>query len=381
MYRREKRIISLLLPGRIIVFFNTSLLRRPVKIIKILKEMGKKSENSRDITSHGLLLFIYQRRVPLLTVTLAALVVSVVVSLLITPRYSSSVTIYPSPVSGISRSLIGSDLSRVDMMSFGQESDAERLLQLLQSDVIRDRMIERYNLMEHYGINENSRYPYTALNRKYNSNVNFGKTRYMAIDIEVQDTDPAVAASMANDIAAYVDSVMNHMMRDRALRSLAIVEEEYRRLKQDVSVLEDSLRKIREMGIIDYESQAEVLNEAYAAAVLNRDTAGINFFSEKLGMLSSYGGAYINLRDNLVLHLEKLNELRSFVDEARINAEGFMPYKYVVSDAREAEKKSYPVRSVIVAASTVSAFLLTLFALLLTDAFRRQVLVRAKKTG
>ncbi len=340
--------------------------------------MGKKSKAGKNLASPGLLLFIYRRRVSLVIVTVTALIISVIVSLLITPRYRSGVILYPATFTSMSRSLMGPAAVRGDIMNFGLESDSERILQVLQSETIRNKMIEKYDLMEHYGIDREGRFPYTALNRKYNNNVRSRKTQYMAIEIEVLDTDPAIAASMANDMAAYVDSVVNRMLMERASLSLGIVEEEYSRLKQEVELLQDSMRIIGEMGVIDYETQAEVLNNAYANAILNRDTASIQFFGERLKTLTDYGAIYVSLRDNLTLRNERLNDLKTVYDETRINANRAIPYKFIVDEASEAEKKSYPVRSLIVAASTMSAFIFTLFLLLLADAFRRQVLPRIK---
>lgn len=340
--------------------------------------MGKKSKVSKDLESSGLLLFMFHRRVPLLIITLAAVVVSLVVSLLITPRYKSNVILYPGNLGSVSRSLIAPAHMRGDIMRFGQESDAERLLQVLHSNTIRTYIIDKYDLMEHYGIKESSRFPRTELNSKLDNNVRFRKTEYMAIEIEVLDEDPSVAAAMADDIAGYLDSVMNNILRDRAYSSFKIVEEEYLRLEQEIDLIRDSLRKIREIGVVDYESQAEVLNDAYAKAILNRDTSSINFFRDKLRTLSAYGGAYVSLRDKLLYQTEKLSEIKSVYNEARIDAERMIPHTFIVENATEAEKKTYPVRSLIVVVSTVSAFLLAFFTLLLADAVKRKVLVHGK---
>ena len=336
--------------------------------------MGRRSRVSKNIDSAPLLLFIYRNRVPVLAITLAGFILSVIISLVITPRYRSAVVIYPATFTSMSRSIMGPSETRGDIMDFGREADTERLLQVLHSETIRRGIINKYDLMSHYGIKEDSRFPYTALNRKFDNNVRFRKTPYMAIEIEVLDADPVIAADMANDIALYLDSVMSFMFRERALMSLAIVEQEYIRLQEEVRMLEDSLGRIRELGVINYEAQSEVINNAYATAILGKDAASTDFFSGRLKLLSAYGGAYVSIRDYLTYRHEKLNELKAAYDEARIDAEKIMPYKYVIEKAGVAEKKTYPVRSMIVVISTVSAFLLALFMVLLTDAFRRQIL-------
>ncbi|TVR75014.1 MAG: hypothetical protein EA408_01200 [Marinilabiliales bacterium] len=341
--------------------------------------MIKKKKLKGDIETSGLLLFVWQRRIPLIAITALALVASVIVSLLITPRYSSSVILYPTPMTTLSRSLLGPGTSRDELMTFGREADGERILQILQSNAIRDRVIEKYNLMEHYGINWEGRFPITALHKQFERNVRFRKTQYMAIEIEVRDADPQIAAEMANEIAGYIDSVMNLMTRDRAISSLAIIEDEYRSLNREIASVEDSLRKIRELGILDYESQSEVYTHAYATAVRMRDTASIEFFRQRIDRLTRYGGISLVLTEHQKNLTTRLGELSDAVAEARIDAERTLPYKYVVNEAFAAEKKSYPVRSLIVAVSTISAFLLTLFGLIFADSFRKQVLMRKRK--
>ena len=333
------------------------------------------------MSSGGLIHFTWQHRVTLITVTAAALVVSVIVSLLITPRYRSEVILYPAAFTSLSRSLTGPAAARGDMMSFGVESDGERLLQVLQSEVIRERIIDKYNLMEHYGISGRSSYPRTALNRKYDNNVRAGKTRYMAVSIEVLDADPVVAASMANDIAAYADSVMNSILRERAVLALRTAGNEYSRLQSEVDALQDSLRRIAGMGVIHYETQSEILTQAYTEAVLSNNTEGIEYFRGRLENLSEYGSLHLSLRETLEQRTERLNELKSVYDDALINAETVIPYKFIIDEASVAEKKTYPVRSLIVAVSVIGAFLFTLFALVLTDAFKREILAGSKKHG
>ena len=56
-----------------------------------------------------------------------------------------------------------------------------------------------------------------------------------------------------------------------------------------------------------------------------------------------------------------------------------MPQKFVVSDAYKAEKKSYPVRWLIVVITTFSALLLTLFLIIVIENISKSSLVKIKK--
>jgi len=86
---------------------------------------------------------------------------------------------------------------------------------------------------------------------------------------------------------------------------------------------------------------------------------------ERLEVLAEYGTAYVSLREGLQFDLRQLSILKLKYNEAKMDAEEFLPQKYIVNKAFKAEKKSYPVRWLIVFlscfSSTLLAFLLLLF--------------------
>ena len=84
------------------------------------------------------------------------------------------------------------------------------------SEPIRTRIIEKYNLMEHYEIDPEEKYPLTQLYEMYKSNIKFSLTEYMSVEISVMDSDPEISAAIANDISDLVDTVFNSMKKKRA---------------------------------------------------------------------------------------------------------------------------------------------------------------------
>ena len=59
--------------------------------------------------------------------------------------------------------------------------------------------------------------------------------------------------------------------------------------------------------------------------------------------------------------------------EARLQAEQDLPYKFVVEKAVPPEKKAYPNKSLIVIVSTFSALLLALIVLIVIDNIKERV--------
>lgn len=323
-------------------------------------------KGNEDFDSTNFLVFLYHWRKPLTVVVVAALVASILFSSpwFIVPKYKSTVIMFPTSTNSISKALLSKNAGeKQDVMQFGEEEQTEQMLQILNSNKIKDRIIEKYELMKHYDISENSQYKNTKLFRAYENNIEFRRTEFMAVKISVLDRDADTAALIANDIAELLDSTKNAMQKERALKAFRIVEAEYLELKSEVQVMEDSLTRLRELGVHDYESQAEMINQQYAIELARGNRSGVNALEDKLEILAKYGGPYVSIRDALEHEKKQLSEVKAKYEESRIDAQEVLPQKFVVSSAYAAEKKSYPIRWIIVLVSTLSAFILAVLIL------------------
>jgi len=325
-----------------------------------------------NFDSFDLIAFIKQKFKILFIICIVAAIVSAVVALLIENKFKSTVILFPTSSGSVSKALMTDNASSKGILVFGEEEEVEQMQQVLQSDEIRDRIVTKYNLRKHYEIQDNSEFPMTELANTYNSNINIRRTEFMSVEINVLDKDPQIAANIANDIASYLDTVMNRMQKDRARMALEVVEREYSDLIHQISILEDSLVRLREYGIYDYESQAEVYSDAYAQAVAKQNVSGAKLLEEKLQVLAKYGGAYISIRDFLEHEKKQLSAIKSKYAEAKVDATQNLPHKFIVNSAAVAERKSYPVRWLIVVVSTGAAGFLALIALIIIDIFRKK---------
>ena len=335
--------------------------------------VSKFAENG-DFDSSGFIFFLYFWRKPLIIITILAIIASILFSSpwFITPKYKSTVILFPVATNSISKALISQQSGiKEDVLGFGEEEQAEQMLQILNSNLIRDRIVKTFGLLDHYGIDEESKYKYTRLIREYESNVSFRRTEYMAVMISVLDTDPQMAADIANTIAELVDSTKNHMQKERAVRAFNIVEKEYLSLQNEISAIVDSLRVIGKLGVNDYESQSEVINQQLAIALRNGDMSAVTALEGKLDVLAEYGGAFLSLKNTLEFKSEQLTLLKTKYQEAKVDSEAELPQKFVVNSAFKAEKKSYPIRWIIVVVTTLSALLLAILIIIVIDNFSK----------
>ncbi|HEY4797561.1 MAG TPA: Wzz/FepE/Etk N-terminal domain-containing protein [Bacteroidia bacterium] len=328
------------------------------------------SEHKNFINSTYLLAFFYKWRKAIIAVGVLAVISSTTVAFMIPEKYKSTVILFPATSVSISKSLMSQNpSSNADLLHFGEEDDMERMLQVLNSEEIRDRIVKKYKLEEHYGIEKDNKYRKTLLRQEYDDNILFKKTEFMSVKIEVLDRDPQIASYIANDIASLYDSSMVRMKRSRAEDAFRIVEREYKLLQQEIIGKEDSLHKLMLLGVNDYESQAERLNEALGKAIVEGKTAAAAELEQKIKTLSAYGTAYMGLRDNLYRMREQLNILKDKYEEAKVDAQQSISEKFVVDKAFPAEKKSYPVRWIIIVVATLASLIIAVLAIALFENF------------
>ena len=314
--------------------------------------------------------FLYKWRKTLFIIGIAAALISALLSspVFITPLYKSTVILYPASSNSISKSLLNENASaKQDILEFGEEEQTEQMLQILNSNRIRDKVIAKFNLAEHYGIEPGSKYEQTNLYNSFESRISFKRTEYMAVKISVLDKDPQMAADMANEIAALLDSVKNDMQKERAMKGFKIVEAEYLLLKAEVKTMEDSLTQLRKLGVHDYETQAEMMNQQLAMEIAKGNTRGINALEDKLKVLATYGGFYVSIRDALEHEKKQLSYIKARYEESKIDAYQEIPQKFVVENAYKAERIAYPIIWMNVLLSTFSALLAGLFVIFVLE--------------
>jgi len=337
-------------------------------------------EQSRNTySSKYLCKLLVEYRKPLLIILAAAAVLAVIFSSrhFITPLYKSTTIIYPTSSNSISKVLISTTYqSEKDIMNFGEDEQTEQMLQVLNSNRVRDKVISRFNLMEHYDIKPDSKYPYTRLNKLYDSRIKFRRTEYNAVKITVLDSDAALSARIANEIAEIFDSTMNQMQKEVAVEAFRIVEQEYNTLCNEMNMLEDSLNTLRKLGVFDYESQVEMLSQQLAVELGKGNNQGVKNIQEQLDILAEYGGASYAINERLDNDRLQLSLVKSKYEEAKVDATEFIPHKFVVTSAFQAERKAYPVRWIIVVVTVLSTLLLLIFCIVAYDRskdfFRRE---------
>lgn len=334
--------------------------------------MNSNMEEKREFDSSNLIFFVIKWRKPLIITAIAAAIISAGISLTLDNKYLATTIFFPAQSSSLSKAVMTLDMAaKNDISTFGEEEQAEAMLQILNSDKIRWRIWGKYNLMEHYKIDPTDKLAGTKLSLKWEGNVSYKRTEFNSIRVDVLDTDPQMAADIANEIADLVDSTKNEMLRERAVQALVVIEKEYNDLKEYMQNMDDSLTVLRKKGVHEYEKQIEGISKVYYEALAAGKSNVVSTLEAKLDTLARYGSAYKSMTENLEYLRERLALLRGKYDEARVDATQTVSHKFTVNRATPAEKKAYPVRSLIVIVSTLSALLFAILVIIALENVQR----------
>lgn len=296
----------------------------------------------------------------LLTVAIVALVLSAAFSssYVITPKYKSFAVLYPA-----------------NIIPMGVETPTEQMLQVLESDNIRDSIISLYNLYESYNINPEALASKTALIREYQSNVSFRKTEYESVVVEVLDADPETARDMVNSVIYFFNKKERLLQKEKAMELVQILGEQVSKKKFEMDSAEAVLASIRQdYGILDYSLQTEYATERYLEVI---STPGKQSAAKEieplLEALKEKGGDFISLNEHLWRIRGSYNDLKEQMEAAVRDVEKNLTYCNIITNPVVADKKAYPIRWLIVLVSVVSTLLMTLLFLSILENVRGAV--------
>ena len=276
---------------------------------------------------HNTTIRFFRRWWKLLTgVFIVALIASVVVSLLITPRFKSTATLFPTNSNRLSKAIMDYHYS-LDFMDYGIERDCEYCIQILLSESMERDVCKRFNLMEHYGINPDDPHKFFKLHEQYRGNVNVKRTEYLGVEVSVLDVDPQWAADMANYIATNYDTVCHRIHHDRAVDAADIMSGVCQKLGQEIQLLQDSLKR----------------NPQYALGLTK-------LIDEKCAQLA---------------------DLQTRAAQTEVDMNENVSYKFMLDQAVASDKKAYPKRSIIVLLGAFGTLIMCILVLLLLDATKK----------
>ncbi len=285
-------------------------------------------------------------------ITVVSIIVSIVFSsnFFIRPTYKSFAIVYPS-----------------NIISYSSETPSEQLLQLLESSDIRNLVVSKFKLAAHYRIDTSSKSGLFDLISAYQSNVEVRQSQFNSIEIKVFDTDAQIACDMVIEIINALNLKVRSLQREKTKEILSIVNNQLLVKKKQVDSVNSILQELRiKYQLLDYEVQVKEVTKNYLKAQSNRTSEeNLKDIDALMQNLKEKGGEYYQMKETFDILLDSYNSSKLEHDKVTSDLNKILTYTNIVSKPYPANKKSYPIRWIIVLASIVSANLFLLLALIM----------------
>lgn len=316
--------------------------------------------NSKNIIG-----IVLKWKIQLMVVVVAAILLSVLFSspIFITPLYKSNCLLYPSNIS-----------------PYSDESETEQSVQIFQSRDIRDTVVKRYDLANHWGIDSSYSHFESTLVWEYSQRVRINKTPFGAVEIEVWDQDPI----MARDVILAMLDAYNKKIRYMHREKFGEVVLNYNYIMGVRKGYLDSLKgRAQELGvkygILEYQSQTREVMRAYLG------TGGGSVRSaEAKAMkknLEEKGGEMLMLSEMMRAESEAFSTMKMDADRALLDYNRNYTYVNVLSKPFVPDKKGYPIRWLIVVFSTLAAFFMAILIIGLIEQSKFRSLANTGNEG
>lgn len=279
-------------------------------------------------------------------------------SMFIRPKFKSFAQVYPA-----------------NLQKYSDESATEQMLQFLESGVIRDSLCAKFDLAKRYGIEADDPHFKDLLYREYNDNVHFKKTKYESVEISVLDYTPDTAYQMVNTLLSMFNFEVKRLQDEKLLEAVKTIGEMVRVKKIEMDSLEAGINRIRrDFGILDFGSQVKNLSREYYRLLARggNGTEKVSKVRKELDNLEEKGVEYESLSGRLWSARDSYNSLKIQYQQQEKELRRKKGYTMEIVKPYRSDKKTYPVRWLIVVISVGVTMLAAIGVISFIDRIDRQ---------
>ena len=264
----------------------------------------------------------------------------------ITPKYKSESVVYP-----------------VNLYEYSDENLTEQMLQILQSTELKFRLIESFDLYEHYNIKPEEPFAQTYILDELNDHVSVSKTSLEAVRITVLDKDPMRAAAMVDSINAFYNQLSKSISDERTRERIERDSREMTKIQSENDSLRTKLKDLRtSLNLVNPKKQTREITEAY----LNNSRKADEMYRNLL----EHSDEIIFLDSLIAFNNKRYMEYKDDHDEHVTELNRNQVYSSVVSRPIPADKKAYPVRWLILSGAVLASLLFAFIVLLVLENIR-----------
>jgi uncharacterized protein involved in exopolysaccharide biosynthesis len=255
----------------------------------------------------------------------------------------------------------------INMYETSEESTTEQLLQYFYSEDVKNALAKEFNLYGRYGIDTLNETGGKALfNYMYAEYFKFSPSLYESIELSVTDTDPKMAQKLNDALIKHTNLLIREnkqfTQREYVVNAMSIIRSE----EKELDSLSKEIKRIREeYNFVDEESQAKQLGKELAkGAKLSED------LQKQVKGLRERGSDITVLKGRIRTTLKAMVDIKEQSYKYLLDSQGKVNFVLFVSKPSLPDKRSYPIRSVIVLITVLSVSFFTVVILLVRNRVR-----------
>ncbi|MBL7137389.1 MAG: hypothetical protein ISS17_01265 [Bacteroidales bacterium] len=298
--------------------------------------------NSKNIAD-----ILFRWKIHLAVIVALAVVLSVILSspIVITPLYKSYAVAYPSNVA-----------------PYSDENETEQMIEMLNSGDIRDSVIGKFDLAVHWKIDSNYKYFLSTLFWIYSQRVKITKTPYEAVNVEVWDPDPRMACDMVNAILDFYNIKVRKLHKDKFYEVVV----NYETIVNEKIMKLDSLRQRAEelgtkYGLMEYQAQTREVMRALLGT--GSQSGRYNEALKYKKNIEEKGAEMLLIQEMMAAETEEFAIFKLDYDRALLDYNRAYTHVNILTNPYVSDKKSYPIRWLIVVGSVLAISFLALIVI------------------
>jgi uncharacterized protein involved in exopolysaccharide biosynthesis len=273
-----------------------------------------------------------------------SMIVSVIVTLFIPKEYVAYGTMFPTSANSLEITL--------DNPSFGYDVEADRLIQLLESNQVQDIIIKKFKLIDYYDLDTTEAGWRDELRKNYFEDITYTRTIAMSVVVSARTQDPELSAAIVNTIIDTINPIREKVIKKNFENAYLSFEKEYLAKKQFIDSLTAKISILRD----------EVRDPQLI--LLSNSQTNLNLMAEKKYVNSTALELCIN---EYLFEQSQLNEIAKRYYKAKLAWERPIPSVYVLDRARISNKKVYPSYTMNLLVAGFGALIMSWIILFLID--------------
>lgn len=134
----------------------------------------------------------------------------------------------------------------VDKTYFGYEFQADRLIQLFDSQKMQEMVVARHNLLQYYELDTTSKGWRHDLKEKYSRDIEFKRTKFISVEIKVTTKSPELSSEIATTLMTFIDTIRKDILYENVYSFQENIEQ---RVAQNQVIVDSILFELANVSI------------------------------------------------------------------------------------------------------------------------------------